>query len=74
MYQIQIIKFEKRSEEEIKEIEDAHRYNRDFPTRESPESYPNYIDRNKYKSVKALDVELTDEEFKSIKKSVIEIM
>lgn len=71
MYQIQIIKFEKRTPEEMEKIEEARRYNRDFPM---SEKYPNYIDRENYKTVKTLDVELTDEEFKAIKKSVIEIM
>lgn len=71
MYQIQIIKFEKRSPEEMEKVEEARRYNRDLPMNEK---YSNYIDRENYKTVKTLDVELTDEEFKAIKKSVIEIM
>ena len=74
MYQIKIIKFDKRSEEEIREINESRRYNQDFPIREVNERYPDHIDRNKYKPVKVLDAELTEDEFKSIKKSVIEIM
>ena len=71
MYKLQITKFIPRTDEELKEIKEARRYGRDFPI---SETYPNYMSREDSKTVRVLDVEITDEEFEAIKKGVIAIM
>lgn len=74
MYQIQIIKIEPRTEEEIKILEERNEKRKwrnggldiGFNGGFSKEDY--------FKTLRVLDVEITDEEFKSIKKAVMEVM
>ncbi len=69
MYQITITRLEPRSEKELEEIKQAEKYNRDYP-------FPSndYSAGRDMKVVRVLNTILTDEEFKQVKKSVIEIM
>lgn len=71
MYQIQIIRFEPRSEDELKEIRDSKRYGRDYPIKEL---YPDLERREGYKAVQALNADLTDEQFEAVRKAVLEVM
>lgn len=70
MYYIKIQKFEKRSEEEIKRIEEARKYGRDFPFDDSI----GILGRDDYRTVKALEVELSDEQFEAVRKAVLGVI
>jgi hypothetical protein len=67
MYQLIVYKFEPLSEEEKKESEFRNRRGMDT-------LYPNQLGREDYKSVKSLDVSLTDSEFAAIKKAALSVM
>lgn len=68
MYKLQIYRFEPRSEEDKKQIEDSRRWGKDYPF---TGSYPDGVGRDDYKTVRMLDVEISDEEWNRIKTAVL---
>jgi hypothetical protein len=70
MYQLLVYKFEP-----LSDVEKAERSNRNYGRNTAYDPmFPNGFNSENLKSVKALEVQLTDEEFAAVKRAVTQVM